>query len=411
MAAGFVSDPGGEDRRLVPVRVEPCNPKGLLADRVYIDLVDLDEAGARAKLLEQIAATVRGHARPTTRPRFPAAPRKPQEAERPRFPTALPPVWNVPYLRNQAFTGRQETLAALTTSLATSGAAAITQVLQGGGGVGKTALAAEYAYQHRASFDTVWWVRAEEPSTLIGDYADMAAELGLSEAQEADQNLVVAAVRNWLEGHDRWLLVFDNAQAPEAPSGLRAPLARLLELLPRVSRGQVLVTTRDASWERYTPLTELEVFTPDEAIAFLLTRSGSDDEPAARAVSELLGWLPLALEQAGAYVRETRIPLATYLQRLRAFPAVTLTKGHPRDRDPTDTVATTWQVSVERVRPIRGAVALLEICAFLGPEEIPPRPLRSAAGPDAGRAAGACHRPVHPRRRHRGTTPLRTRQG
>jgi tetratricopeptide (TPR) repeat protein len=368
----FVADPGGESRRLLPVRVEACAPKGLLADRVYIDLVGLDEAGARAKLLSDIAAALRGHSRPTTRPRFPATPSQTQEAaERPRFPTALPPVWNVPYLRNLSFTGRQEVLAALTAWLASSGAVAITQVLQGAGGVGKTALAAEYAYQQRASFDTVWWVRAEEPATLIGDYADMAASIGLHEAGEADQNLVVAAVRNWLEGHDRWLLILDNAQAPEAPTGLRAPLARLLEVLPRVPRGQVLVTTRDASWERYAPLTELDVFTPREANAFLLTRSGSGDEQAARAVSELLGWLPLALEQAGAYMRETRIPLATYLRRLREFPAVTLAKGHPRDRDPADTVSTTWQVSVEQVRPIRGAVELLEICAFLGPEEIP----------------------------------------
>jgi Tetratricopeptide repeat len=84
-----------------------------------------------------------------------------------------------------------------------------------------------------------------------------------------------------------------------------------------------------------------------------------------------LGLLPLALEQAGAYIRETRMPLATYLDRLRQFPSLTLAKGRPRDRDPADTVATTWQVSLERVRPIPSAVSLLETCAFLSPEEIP----------------------------------------
>ena len=60
---------------------------------------------------------------------------------------------------------------------------AVTQALQGGGGVGKTALAVEYAYRHRAQFDTVWWVRAEEPATLVGDYADLAVALGLAEAR------------------------------------------------------------------------------------------------------------------------------------------------------------------------------------------------------------------------------------
>jgi hypothetical protein len=66
-----------------------------------------------------------------------------------------------------------------------------------------------------------------------------------------------------------------------------------------------------------------------------------------------------------------RRPVATYLERLRQFPSLTLAKGRPRDRDPADTVATTWQVSVERVRPTPGASELLEVCAFLGPEEIP----------------------------------------
>jgi len=165
--------------------------------------------------------------------------------------------------------------------------------------------------------------------------------------------------------------VLDNAQAPDTPTGLDAPLARLVDLVPQVLHGQVLVTSRDASWEDHASLAELEVFAPTEAVAFLLARSGSSDQPAATAIAELLGLLPLALEQAGAYVRETRIPLATYLHRLRQFPALTIAKGRPRDRNPADTVATTWQVSVEQVRPIPGASELLEVCAFLGPEEIP----------------------------------------
>ena len=247
----------------------------------------------------------------------------------------------------------------------------VTQALQGGGGVGKTALAVEYAYRHRAEFDAVWWVRAEEPATLVSDLADLAVALGLPGAAQADQQLAVAAVRRWLDSHDRWLLVLDNAQAPDTPTALDAPLARLADLVPQVLHGLVLITSRDASWEEHAVLAELEVFTPLEAAAFLLTRSGSSDQAAASEIAALLGLLPLALEQAGAYVRETRMPLATYLDRLRQFPALTVAKGRPRDRDPADTVATTWQVSLERVRPTPGASELLEVCAFLGPEEVP----------------------------------------
>jgi hypothetical protein len=231
-------------------------------------------------------------------------------------------------------------------------AAAVTQVLQGAGGVGKTASAVEYAYRHRSRFDTVWWVRAEQPATLLGDLTDLAVTLGLADPNEASQQFATAAVRPWLDDHDRWLLVLDNAEAPDRATGLDAPLARLVDLLPQVVHGQVLVTSRDASWEQHAALAELEVFTPEEAVAFLLARSGASDEQAAGQVAGLLGGLPLALEQAGAYVRETRIALSAYLDRLHQFPAMTLAKGRPRDRNPTDTVATT---RLGRNRPRRGA--------------------------------------------------------
>jgi tetratricopeptide (TPR) repeat protein len=292
-------------------------------------------------------------------------------AGRPRFPTALPPVWNLPFRRNSAFTGREQALTGLAEQLGRDAAAAVTQALQGVGGVGKTALAVEYAYRYRSQFDTVWWVRTEQPATLVGDYAGLGGALQLPGADQADQQLAALAVQRWLEEHDRWLLVLDNADAPDTPTGLEVPLARLVDLLPRVLHGQVLVTSRDASWEEHAALAELEVFSPEEAVAFLLDRSGSSDHATATRIVELLGWLPLALEQAGAYVRETRLSLVDYLARLRGYPALTVARGRPRDRDPTDTVATTWQVSLERVRATAGAAALLEVCAFLGPEEIP----------------------------------------
>jgi hypothetical protein len=365
----FKADPSGEARRLLPVRVEACEPEGLLADRVYIDLVGADEATARARLREEVARALRGPGRPTTAPRFPRAPAA--AVDRPRFPTALPRIWNVPYRRNPDFTGREELLGTLADQLAGVGAAAVTQVLQGAGGVGKTTLAVEYAYRHRAEFDTVWWVRAEQPATLLSDLTDLATALGLAEASQADQQLTVAAVRRWLADHDRWLLILDNAPDPEHKTGGRPPLARLVDLLPQVLHGQILVTSRHAGWEQHAELMELEVFTPAEAMAFLLARSGARDEQAAGQIAELLDYLPLALEQAGAYTREARIGLASYLARLRQFPALTLARGTPRDRDPADTVATTWRVSLDQVGAIPSATGLLELCAFLAPDDIP----------------------------------------
>jgi tetratricopeptide (TPR) repeat protein len=372
-AQRLASDPTGTKRALVLVLVEPCQPEGLLGPVVYIDLVGLDEASARERLVEELAAVVRGERLLAADPAFPGpGPAAATQASgRARFPTALPPTWNVPFRRNPAFTGRELVLAELAGQLGQGAATAVTQTLQGGGGVGKTALATEYAYRYPSQFDTVWWVRAEEPASLVGDYTELAGALGLAEAGQADQQLAAGAVRGWLEGHDRWLLILDNAEAPDTATGLPAPLARLVDLVPRVLHGQVLVTSRDATWEDHAALAELEVFTPEEAVAFLLARSDSSDRTTAAEISELLGWLPLALEQAGAYVRETRLELDAYLARLRQHPGGIMSRGRPRGRDPADTVATTWQLSLERVVPTPGAVAMLEVCAFLGPEEIP----------------------------------------
>jgi tetratricopeptide (TPR) repeat protein len=375
---GFKADPSGKQRRLLPVRVEDCEPTGLLADRVWIDLAGTDEATARARLREEIPRALRGPGRPTVPPRFPRTPAP--AAERPRFPTALPSVWNVPFRRNPDFTGRDELLGPLADQLAGGGTAVITQVLQGGGGVGKTTLAVEYAYRQRSQFDTVWWVRAEQPTTLISDLADLAVTLGLAERGEADQHLAVAAARRWLDDHDRWLLVLDNAQAPDMPTGLDAPLARLVDLLPQVVHGHVLVTSRDASWEQHATLAELEVFRPEEAVAFLLARSGSSDQATATEITELLGFLPLALEQAGAYVRETQLSLRAYQARLQQAPSKLLGRGAPRDRDPADTIATTWQLSLEQVAAVPGATTLLELCAFLAPDDIPRTLLEGLGG-------------------------------
>jgi TIR domain/NB-ARC domain len=268
---GFVADPDGIQRRLVPIRIEACRPTGLLADRVFVDLVDLDEVVAKRTLLEGVAAALRGHARPTSRPEFPS-PAVATPIDRPRFPTALPAIWNVPFRRNPAFTGREGELAQLAAALQADGMVALTQVLQGSGGVGKTTLAVEYAYRQRTLFDTVWWIRAEEPATLVGDYANLGVACRVAAAGESDQHLAAKAVRRWLEDHDRWLLILDNAEAPDTELGLDAPLDRAVGLLPQIVHGQVLITTRNTSWEEHAAVAELEVFSPGEAVTFLPAR-------------------------------------------------------------------------------------------------------------------------------------------
>jgi tetratricopeptide (TPR) repeat protein len=378
-AAAFAADPTGEQGRVVPVRVAECDPKGLLGPIVYIDLVDRDEAKAKDELLNGIR---RERAKPPVSPVFPgaAAPvdRPTAAVARPaRFPGALPPVWNVPRRRNPHFAGRDDLLETLHSTL-TEGPTALT-ALSGMGGIGKTQTALEYAYRRHVEFDVVWWLRAEEPATLLADYAALAGALGLSEAGERELAAVAQAVRRWLEERARWLLVFDNAHDED----------ELRDLLPRGGGGRVLVTSRNPIWDRVTPL-EVPLLVRASSVAFLLKRTGQGDEPTAAALAAELGDLPLALEQAAAFVVRRAMPLADYLAAFRAQREELWRREKP-PRDYPDTVRTTWTLAAARLRQEEpGVIDLLNLSAFLAPEAIPRRLLaehRDALPPSLGEAA------------------------
>jgi hypothetical protein len=217
----------------------------------------------------------------------------------------LPPIWQVPLRRNPQFTGRHELLGELARKLA-HGRVALT----GMAGIGKTQLALEYAYHHAHEFDLVSWLRAEEPTTLQEDYAAIAKPLGLPEAQERELAVVAYAVRRELSRRERWLLVFDNATEPK----------EVLPLLPE-GTGQILITSRHPTW----PLIASFGMSPlarAASVDLVLARTGQQDREAADALADELGDLPLALEQAAAYVHQTKIALGDYLELIRARRAV-----------------------------------------------------------------------------------------
>jgi hypothetical protein len=290
--AFYASDPTGERNLLLPVRVAPVEPPGLLKTRVYVDLTNRDAATARAELLAA-ARSVGG--KPTTEPEFPGAPARQVDGEAgaPRFPGELPPIWNVPYHPNPYFTGRNVVLAEVHTRLTAPEADSRRVALTGLGGAGKTQLAVEFAYRHRADYDLVWWVRGEQPMTLLGDYAALAAQPSIAADMEltpdSPQDEVIMAVRAWLDRHHRWLLILDSVDDPSAVG----------DLLPNGLTGHVLITSRSAGyWEPLATEIQVEVLTPSAAAAFLLARThqvGSEAAAAATTLATMLGGLPLAL--------------------------------------------------------------------------------------------------------------------
>src|SRR5438874_641070 len=340
--------------------------------RLILDLVDKGEAAARTLLLHKVK---RERRKPSSPPVFPSPHHASQSVEHPTFPGALPAVWNIPYPRNPYFTGREEVLRRLAASLRAGATVGISQpqAVSGLGGVGKTQLALEYAYRYYQDYEAVLWMRADTQEALISGFVTFAALLQLPEQEERDQLKLVQAVKHWLTSHTRWLLLLDNAD----------DLTLVRDFLPPAGRGHTLLTTRAASMGRLAQRIEVDALDSEPGALLLLRRADrlAPDAPLEQAevsertialsITQELGGLPLALDQAGAYIEETHCSLADYLQFSRSQRATLLSARGGLVPDHPEPVATTWSLSFEQVEK-RSAVAadLLRVCAFLYPDAI-----------------------------------------
>ncbi|VUT25671.1 MAG: photosystem I assembly protein Ycf3 [Candidatus Methanolliviera sp. GoM_asphalt] len=273
----------------------------------------------------------------------------------------MPPIWNVSQHRNPNFTGREGILKALRSGLSSGEPAAWKQAIIGMGGVGKTQLAVEYIYRHKTEYRVIWWIRSEELATMAADYASLAVDLNLPEKEFEDQTEIAKAVKRWLEHNPSWLLIFDNAQDP----------GEIRNYLPLGGAGHVIITSRNPVWGGVAKRLPARVFDRAESIEFLCKRTGQEDKKAADALADELGDLPLALEQAGAYIETTSISLTEYQELFQSRrKELWVDESHPPDYP--DSVATTWSLAMEQVsQETQTAADLLNLYAFLAPDDIP----------------------------------------
>ena len=301
-------------RRFEELQSNSDNQSLTIAQVLELTSAQVQFMGAMAARLDELVSISRAIGPATVSPALAEAARLSME----RVHGALPPVWNVPHIRNHNFTGRTGPLDSLRSALTSGRPAAVTQAIAGLGGVGKTQLALEYAYRNASDYAIVWWVRSEDSPTLAGDYAALAAELGFPEGDAADQSATVLAVRRWLEQNSGWLLVFDNAQESAAIRGY----------MPGGNTGHVLITSRSQAWGAVAEPLPMHEFERAESLEFLLSRTGQDDKAAAN-LAEELGDLPLALEQAAAYIEQTGQTIAGYLTLFEQRHRELLERGAP----------------------------------------------------------------------------------
>ena len=293
--------------------------------------------------------------------------RKPALAPKQRKPDYL--YWNLPP-RNSFFTGRDEYLKKLEHGLAHGRA----QAISGLGGIGKTQTAIEYAYRHRDQYRAVLWSRADSRDALVSGFGAVAGLLDLPEKDERDANVAAEAVRRWLDRQTGWLLILDNVEE----------LVNVVKpFLPASGTGHVLMTTRLQATGAIAQNVELEKMELEEGALFLLRRakliapdapldaaSEADRKPAKEITGEVAG-LPLALDQAAAYIEETPSTPAKYLKLYRTEgAALRALRGSLATEH--DSVTVTFSLAFAQVEKANPAAAdLLRVCAFLAPDAIP----------------------------------------
>jgi tetratricopeptide (TPR) repeat protein len=281
------------------------------------------------------------------------------------------------------FTGREDVLEKLHGELERDRRAA----LSGLGGIGKTQTAIEYAHRYRNDYNAVFFIRTDTETALNAGLVEISGVLALPGRDAKDQNETVGAVKRWLLEHDRWLLIADNAD----------DLALVKNVLPFDGPGQILLTTRAAATGAVAEAVKVEKMEPEEGARFLLRRAGllgrvsghqsatGDQQAAARELSIKLDGLPLALDQAGAFIEETPSSPIEYLQLYAEAGAELRRIGKPEH----ESVHATFSLAFEKVGGAsRAAADLVRLSAFFAPDQIPEE-IFIKGGPELGENLGA----------------------
>ena len=209
----------------------------------------------------------------------------------------------------------------------------------------------EFAHRFGSHYDVIWWIRAEQAVGVSDHLTWLARELGIGHFPE--QSRMIAALWQELRHRDRWLLIYDNVVRPAAIEGL----------IPPGGAARLIITTRYSDWPSWATEMRVETMPRDAAAELLLKRRGGNREDAAR-LAHALGYLPLALDHAGAYLRRTGSSFTRYTARVEELIG--------KNVGEQASVRATFDLAIQRATEERPAAeSVLAFLSVLAPERVP----------------------------------------
>ena len=316
-------------------------------------------------------------------------------------------IFQVPS-RNRCFCGRDRELEAIVAQLKNTPKGCIHSAICGLGGVGKTSLAVEFLWQNDKEYPGgIFWISGENNNHFQRSVGEMARQIGTFE-NDFDKSL--SRTLDWLRKRDDlWCLVVDNLDELEMSTEMRKLLTGHWKYM---ARGHIIITTRREVSEigEETGIDEqccidLKCLTEEEGIQFLRLRTGKDqgEEKDLRQLVGELGGLPLALDQAGAYIRWVKQSIKEYMKKYEKQRLQLLEKRKAQqfvENTPPERLAvhTTWLLNFDHIRQIseemgigRAPILFMQVCAFYGPDDIPCELVNEALKEeDSSEGSGPC---------------------